>query len=106
MRLVVSTAVGSVLAVDEAPNPWFDASWVVHNWPTIMPLLLQHVRLTVVSVVVGALIALPLTLLARSSRLLTGPVLALSTIVYTIPSLAMFAFISPYTGLSELTVEI
>jgi osmoprotectant transport system permease protein len=106
VRAVLSAAVGSVLAVDEAPNPWFDASWVVHNWPTIMPLLGQHVRLTVISVVVGAVIALPLALLARSSRFLTGPVLALSTIVYTIPSLAMFAFISPYTGLSELTVEI
>jgi osmoprotectant transport system permease protein len=103
---VLSAAVGSVLAVDDAPNPWFDASWVVHNWPTIMPLLVQHVRLTVVSVLVGTLIALPLALLARRSRILTGPVLALSTIVYTIPSLAMFAFIAPYTGLTELTVEI
>jgi osmoprotectant transport system permease protein len=106
MRPVLSAAMGPVLAVDEAPNPWFDASWVVHNWPTIMPLLGQHVRLTVISVVIGAVIALPLAILARSSRFLTGPVLALSTIVYTIPSLAMFAFIAPYTGLSELTVEI
>src|SRR3954471_9522030 len=102
MRLVVSTAVGSVLAVDEAPNPWFDASWGVHNWPTIMPLLGQHVRMTVISVLVGAVIALPLALLARASRLFTGPVLADSTIICTIPSLAMFAFIAPYTGLSEL----
>src|SRR3954468_19138885 len=106
MRPVLSAAAGSVLAVDEAPNPWFDASWVVHNWPTIMPLIGQHVRLTVISVLVGAVIALPLALLARSSRFLTGPILAVSTIVYTIPSLAMFAFIAPYTGLSELTVEI
>ncbi|MFL6097288.1 MAG: ABC transporter permease, partial [Blastococcus sp.] len=106
MRPVLSAAMGPVLAVDEAPNPWFDVSWVVHNWPTIMPLLGQHVRLTVISVLVGAVIALPLALLARSSRVLTGPVLAFSTIVYTIPSLAMFAFIAPYTGLTELTVEV
>src|SRR3954463_7443086 len=95
-----------MLAVEEAPNPWFDVSWVVHNWPTIMPLLGQHVRLTVISVLVGAVIALPLALLARSSRVLTGRVLAFSPIVYPIPSLAMFAFIAPYTGLTELTVEI
>jgi osmoprotectant transport system permease protein len=57
-------------------------------------------------VLIGAVIALPLALLARRSRLLTGPVLGLSTIVYTIPSLAMFAFISPFTGLSETTVII
>jgi osmoprotectant transport system permease protein len=103
---VLSADLGSVLAVDEAPNPWFDASWVVDNWPTIMPLLGQHVRLTVLSVLVGAVIALPLALLARRSRLLAGPVLGFSTLIYTVPSLAMFAFISPYTGLSETTVAI
>ena len=60
-----------------------------------MPLLVQHVRLTVVSVLIGALIAFPLALLARRSRCLAGPVLGLSTLVYTIPSLAMFAFVAP-----------
>jgi osmoprotectant transport system permease protein len=102
----LASANGLVLAVEEAPNPWFDGSWAVDNWSTIMPLLGQHVRLTVISVLLGAVIALPLALLARRSRFLTGPVLGLSTIVYTIPSLAMFAFISPFTGLSETTVII
>jgi len=95
-----------VLAVDAGPNPWFSTSWVVDNWSIIMPLLEQHVRLTLVSVVIGALLAFPLALLARSSRFLAGPVLGISTLVYTIPSLAMFAFIAPYTGLTETTVAV
>ena len=95
-----------MLAVDEAPNPWLDASYVVDNWDTIVGYLGEHVRLTVGAVVIGALIALPLALLARRTRFLAGPVLALSTIVYTIPSLAMFAFIFPFTGLSATTVLI
>jgi osmoprotectant transport system permease protein len=103
---VLSAGTSSVLAVDEAPNPWFDASYVVDNWDTIVGYLGEHVRLTVGAVVIGALIALPLALLARRTRLLAGPVLALSTIVYTIPSLAMFAFIFPFTGLSATTVLI
>jgi osmoprotectant transport system permease protein len=49
-------------------------------------------------------IALPLAVLARRSRWLAGPVLGLSTVVYTIPSLAMFAFVAPYTGLTRTTV--
>jgi osmoprotectant transport system permease protein len=57
-------------------------------------------------VVLGALIALPLALLARRSRWLSGPVLGLSTLIYTIPSLAMFAFVAPVTGLSATTVLI
>jgi osmoprotectant transport system permease protein len=101
-----SATVGSVAALDEAPNPWFDPGYVVDNWDTIMGYLGEHVRLTVGAVVLGALIALPLALLARRNRLLSGSVLGLSTVIYTIPSLAMFAFIFPFTGLSSTTVLI
>jgi osmoprotectant transport system permease protein len=95
-----------VLAQDEAPNPWFSGSYVSDNWHTIVGYLGEHVRLTVAAVVLGTLLALPLALLARRSRFLAGSVLGLSTVVYTIPSLAMFAFIFPFTGLSSTTVLI
>ncbi|MBN1091426.1 ABC transporter permease [Blastococcus sp. TML/M2B] len=94
----------SVLAVDAAPNPWFDGSYVADNWDTIMGYLGEHVRLTVGAVLIGAAIALPLALVARRNRLLGAAVLSLSTVVYTIPSLAMFALIFPFTGLSATTV--
>ena len=110
MRPVLSAGAeppgGGVLAVDEAPNPWFDASYVVENWDTILRYLGEHVRLTIAAVVLGALLALPLALAARRSRLLAGSVLGLSTVVYTIPSLAMFALIFPFTGLTATTVLI
>ena len=102
----MSAAEDPALALDEVPNPWFDSSYVVDNWDTIMGYLGEHVRLTVGAVLIGTAIALPLALLARRSRLLGGAVLGLSTIVYTIPSLAMFAFIFPFTGLSATTVLI
>ena len=97
---------GEVLAADEAPNPWFDPAYVTGNWDTIVGHLGEHVRLTVGAVVLGALLALPLALLARRSRLLSGSVLGLSTVIYTVPSLAMFAFLLPFTGLSATTVLI
>jgi osmoprotectant transport system permease protein len=65
---VVSAASESVIAVDAAPNPWFDPSYVTDNWDTIMGYLGEHVRLTVSAVLLGALIALPLALVARRSR--------------------------------------
>jgi len=103
---VLSAASGVVLAADAAPNPWFDPSYVTSNWDAILRYLGEHVRLTVAAVVLGALIAFPLALLARRSRYLAGPVLGLSTLIYTIPSLAMFAFVAPVTGLSTTTVLI
>ena len=101
---MLSAGADAVLAVDEAPNPWFDGSYVADNWDSIMGYLGEHVRLTIGAVLIGTAIALPLALLARRSRLLGGAVLGLSTIVYTIPSLAMFALIFPFTGLSATTV--
>ncbi|MGY1806131.1 ABC transporter permease [Blastococcus sp. SYSU D00669] len=96
----------AVVAADAAPNPWFSPSYVVDNWSSILRYLGEHVRLTVLAVLIGALIALPLALLARRSRWLAGPVLGLSTIIYTIPSLALFAVLAPITGLSFSTVLI
>jgi osmoprotectant transport system permease protein len=103
---MLSAASAELLAVDEAPNPWFDPSYVTSNWDSIVGYLGEHVRLTIGAVVLGTLIALPLALLARRSRWLAGPVLALSTLVYTIPSLAMFAFVAPITGITATTVLI
>ena len=91
-------------AADAAPNPWFDASYVIDNWDSIVGYLGEHVRLTVGAVLLGTLIAFPLALVARRSRWLAGTVLGLSTLIYTIPSLAMFAFVAPVTGLSATTV--
>ncbi len=106
-RPVLDAGSGSatgVLAVDEAPNPWFDPSYVTDNWDTILAYTGEHVRLTALAVVIGAAVALPLALVARRSRYLAAPVLGLSTIVYTIPSLALFALLVPFTGLSSVTV--
>lgn len=94
------------LASDAAPNPWFSLSYLADNWPTILRHLGEHVRLTVLAVALGSLIALPLALLGRRNRVLAGSILTLSTVVYTIPSLALFAFLVPFTGLSGTTVLI
>ncbi|MGY1653131.1 ABC transporter permease [Geodermatophilus sp. SYSU D01119] len=95
-----------LLAADEAPNPWFDPSYVTDNWDSILAYTGEHVRLTVLAVLIGAALALPLALAARRSRYLSAPVLGLSTVVYTIPSLALFALLVPFTGLSSNTVLI
>jgi osmoprotectant transport system permease protein len=95
-----------VLAADGAPNPWFSWSYVTDNGSAILGHLGEHVRLTVLAVLIGSVLALPLALLARRFRLLTGPLLGLSTVVYTIPSLALFAVLLPFTGLSPTTVLI
>ena len=81
--------------------------WVKDHWgDTLCPALWQHVELTVIAVVIGFAIAFPLALLAHRYRRLEQPFGALSALVYTIPSLALFQLLVPFTGLTVTTVEI
>jgi osmoprotectant transport system permease protein len=49
-------------------------------------------------------IGVPLAVLAYWVRPLTGPILASAGVLYTIPSLALFAFLAPILGPGRLTV--
>ncbi len=60
--------------------------------------------LTVVSVIAGFLFALPLAVLSRRYVRLRGGVLGITTAIYTIPSLALFSILVPFTGLGAATV--
>ena len=81
--------------------------WVKAHWgDTLGPALWQHVELTAIAVVIGFAIAFPLALLAHRFRRLEQPFGIFSALVYTIPSLALFQLLLPFTGLTTTTVEI
>ena len=93
----------SILAYN---NSLLDWSWVTSHTDEIKTALYQHVRLVAEPMLFGMLIAFPLAILATRKRGSLGPVLGLTGILYTIPSLAAFAFLQPYFGLSYTTVLI
>jgi osmoprotectant transport system permease protein len=80
--------------------------WVKAHWgDTLGPALWQHIELTVIAVVIGFAIAFPLALLAHRFRRLEQPFGIFSALLYTVPSLALFQFLVPFTGLTVTTVE-
>jgi osmoprotectant transport system permease protein len=99
---------GSAAAVPQCyiENTW----WCPYYWsdrrPELTEALIQHVELTVASVAVGFAFAFPLALLARRYGRLESTVLGVTTMIYTIPSLALFSLFAPYTGLTARTVII
>ena len=95
-----------MLAAGEAANPWFSWEYVQDNWGDLEQALVDHVLLTVETVLVAMLIAFPLAVLSYRYRWLAGPVLGVTGVLYTIPSLALFAFIAPMDafGLTRRTV--
>ncbi|HET7173137.1 MAG TPA: ABC transporter permease [Nocardioidaceae bacterium] len=87
-------------------NHWLCGSYWVDRAGDLRAATVQHLEITVVSVLLGLAVAFPLSLLARRiGRLETG-ILGLSTMVYTIPSLALFPLLVPLTGISAKTIVI
>ena len=88
-------------------NGVFCWHWFSQHWSSIFgPALVQHIVLTLIAVGIGFLIAFGLALLAYRLNWLETPIAAVSSLLYTIPSLALFQILVPFSGLTRLTVEI
>ncbi|MGI5227761.1 ABC transporter permease [Actinoallomurus sp. CA-142502] len=88
-------------------NGFFCADWFTANWDSVFwPALVQHVRLTVMAVGIGFVLAFAAALLAHFKGWLERPVGGFTAFLYTIPPLALFELLVPGTGVSVLTVEI
>jgi osmoprotectant transport system permease protein len=87
-------------------NSWLCGQYWSDYRPELIDATIEHLWITVVSVLVGLVVAVPLALLARRSPRIESGVIGATTIVYTIPSLALFSLLLPFTGLSPTTVII
>jgi osmoprotectant transport system permease protein len=93
----------------ERANHLFCSGWVSRNWSTVLwPALRQHVVLTLIAVSIGFAISTALALIAYRQRWVERPVLVVTAILYTIPSLALFEILAPLPGfgLSRTTAEV
>src|SRR5260370_6851666 len=95
-------ATGVVGAVED---PWIRWSWISGHADVITAALVQHIELTLIAVVLGLVIAVPLGLVAWRSRVFRGPIFTVTGSLYTIPSLAPFAFLFPFTTLPIVTPQ-
>ena len=77
-----------------------------HWGDTLQPALVQHIELTLIAVAIGFVLASALALLGFRFRLIDPPIGLFADFLYTIPSLALFQLLVPFTGLTVTTVEI
>jgi osmoprotectant transport system permease protein len=87
-------------------NHWFCRSYLHDRYPDLVHATVQHLQITGVSIALAVAIAFPLALLARRVPWLQGAILGTSTAIYTIPSLALFPLLVPFTGITANTVVI
>jgi osmoprotectant transport system permease protein len=84
----------------------FCPGWIRDHIGDYADPLWRHVELTVAAVACGFAIAFALALIAHRRRWLTGPIVGITGVLYTIPSLALFALLIPLTGFGFVTALI
>ena len=89
-----------------AAAPLVQWDWIGSHLDDLLEFTLDHIVLTALPVAIGLLISLPLAIAAMGRPRLTTGVLAVTSALYTIPSLALFVLLLPFTGLSKTTAVI
>ena len=92
--------------MDAPENPWFSFSYLERNWGEVSDQLVIHSTLTLQALAIAFLIAFPLSVAARRIPRLSGPIMGVSGVLYTIPSFALFGLLAPFTGIGRTTVLI
>jgi osmoprotectant transport system permease protein len=90
----------------EYVDPWINWEWLSTHVTLVLGALGEHVELTAIAVGMGVVISVPLGVLANRVRAARVAALAFFGAFYTIPSVALFALLIPFTGLSGTTAEI
>ncbi len=78
--------------------------YIIEHPDRMLELTQEHVRLVGISVLVAMAIGIPLGILITRLRWLETSVITMTGVLYTVPSLALFAILLPYTGLGATTV--
>ncbi|MCW2928284.1 MAG: transporter permease [Thermoleophilia bacterium] len=81
-------------------------SWLLDNRLEVLRLTLEHVVLCAVSLGIAMVIAVPLGVWIHGRGRHTGVVTAVTGVLYTIPSLALFSILVPIVGLGVLPTVI
>jgi osmoprotectant transport system permease protein len=93
-----------VIPLDSASSsPWAFFSYFLDHREAVLGYLWDHTWLSVVPVVVGLLLALPLGWISRRYNWIYPPMMSISGLLYTIPSIALFVLVPPLLGLDPLS---
>lgn len=78
-------------------------SYILDNPDRVLELTVEHLQLVFTAILIASLIGIPLGILIARVKWLALPVLNISGVLYTVPSLAFFAILIPYTGIGKTT---
>ena len=78
-------------------------NWLGNNLDLILQLSIEHVRLSILPILLGFVISIPIGWVAYRFKLTRGLLLTLAGLLFTIPSLALLVILPPLLGISALS---
>jgi osmoprotectant transport system permease protein len=78
--------------------PYWNGPQLSGNWDVIRYYTAEHIRFTLIALVLGVVFAFPIAYLALRRPIVYPPVLAITNVIYAIPSLALFGLLAPFLG--------
>ena len=82
----------------QTSQPLFRWDYLTGEWPEIQAAILQHLQLTVLSVAAGLAVSSLLAAIALRYRWTMAPITGFTGVLYTLPSVALFALLAPIFG--------
>ena len=84
--------------IGAATNPIIRWEWVVEERDQIWDAIVEHLTLTVMAMALGMVVSAILAAIALRSRFMMTPITATASLIYTLPSVALFALLAPVFG--------
>lgn len=94
------------LVLANGSGSWIWWHWVATHTDEIRTRVSEHIVLTLLAVGIGFAIAFPLGIVSHRWRRLYGPMLAITSGLYTLPSIALFGLMIPTFGVSRATAVV
>lgn len=78
-------------------------NWLFENFELVIELSLNHIRLSIIPIILGFVIAVPLGRLTLTGRAARGTIITTTSLLYTIPSLPLFVILPTILGTKVLS---
>ena len=78
----------------------------VNRWQFFLDLTIQHIEISVISIILATIIGLGLGIFISQYRKSSPTILGITNFIYTIPSIALFGFLIPISGIGDITAII
>jgi osmoprotectant transport system permease protein len=84
-----------------AKAPFWNGPQLAGNWDVIWYYTLQHLRYTVIAVLLGTIVSFPVAYAALRRPAIYPFVLSMTNAIYAIPSIALFVLLAPWLGITN-----